>query len=107
MSTKVNYNDGKWHGWNQGERPVHPNSMIDVYHLATGSPLLTKYQKAGDQIWKNIIAFKVVRVYHEPPKEFWISLNDYQAYETLKDYQRLELCPEHGYIHTVEIREDN
>ena len=31
----TNYNDGKWHGWNGGECPVHPKSMVDaVWHDA-------------------------------------------------------------------------
>ena len=26
----TNYNDGKWHRWNGGECPVHPQSEIDM-----------------------------------------------------------------------------
>lgn len=26
----TNYNDGKWHGWNGGKCPVHPESIVQV-----------------------------------------------------------------------------
>ena len=26
----TDYNDGKWHGWNGGECPVHPGSVVSV-----------------------------------------------------------------------------
>ena len=27
------YNDGKWHGWNGGECPVHPKTVVDYLWL--------------------------------------------------------------------------
>ena len=27
----TDYNDGKWHGWNGGECPVHPESELKVW----------------------------------------------------------------------------
>ena len=29
-ATAPDYNNGKWHGWNGGHRPVHHESVIDV-----------------------------------------------------------------------------
>ena len=26
----TNYNDGRWHGWNGGECPVHPETVVVV-----------------------------------------------------------------------------
>ena len=72
----TDYNDGNWHGWNGGECPVHPESIVDV-KFNEG----TEYEghEAEDWIWNGklyrIIAFRVTKPYVEPPKprEFWIN----------------------------------
>lgn len=71
----MNYNDGKWHGWNGGECPVHPETMIlgcfedGVDYSANGS------MPAGSYDWEcdddcAIIAFRVTKE-HKEPREFW------------------------------------
>lgn len=69
-----NYNDGKWHGWNGGECPVHPESTIEtVFSNGTmrgplrGASFLAEAWGEG-----GIIAFRVVKE-HREPREFWIS----------------------------------
>ncbi|SEU02446.1 hypothetical protein [Paracoccus homiensis] len=85
------YNDGKWHGWNGGECPVHDKSTVQTRHLHTHeSHHSSAYntwrceneQKAG---WFNpscwdwsqpheanpIVAFRVVKE-HREPREFWV-----------------------------------
>ena len=72
----IDYNDGEWHGWNGGECPVHPKSVVDV-KFNDGAEF--KGQEAEDWIWNatcyKIIAFRVTKPYVEPPKprEFWIN----------------------------------
>ena len=75
------YNDGKWHGWNGGECPVHPKSVVDArfldprQHFTPPEP-----RKAEELIWVHdgypwdIIAFRVVKPYTEPRKsrERWM-----------------------------------
>lgn len=62
----TNYNDGKWHGWNGGECPVHPDTVVKV---------VTEYgtcitDKAKNLEWNrydnNHAAFRVVIEYREP-----------------------------------------
>ncbi len=59
----TNYNDGKWHGWNGGECPVHPDSEVEVvggYDVGTNTAI------AGDDLyWPNVAAFRVVTPYIE------------------------------------------
>jgi hypothetical protein len=69
------YNDGKWWGWNGGECPVHPETVVDTVTKNYG---LTSGHKASLFGWwvdhiNPIIAFRVVTQYVEPkkPREFW------------------------------------
>lgn len=68
----TDYNDGKWHGWNGGECPVHPKTEVNVCFM--GQTGFT--QKAGELNWKGvsrrpITSFKVVKE-HKKPREFWV-----------------------------------
>lgn len=69
--TTVNYNDGKWHGWNGGECPVHPETVLEVV-LDDGS--LVKGEFANRWFWgvdsTCIIALRVIKDRREP-REFW------------------------------------
>ena len=66
----TNYNDGKWHGWNGGERPVHPNTVVDVF-FADGRKGSSK-EEAKVLRWSrissigDIVAFRVVKEHREP-----------------------------------------
>ncbi len=72
----TDYNDGNWHGWNGGECPVHPESMV-VVTFNDGEEY--KGFHADKWIWDSdrdkIVAFRVTKPYVEPPKprEFWIN----------------------------------
>lgn len=70
------YNDGKWHGWNGGECPVHPKTEVDVVlrcgALKAGNLGQDLYWSGPDKLPRShIVAFRVVKVYREP-REFWI-----------------------------------
>ena len=73
----TDYNDGKIHGWNGGDCPVHPKTKVR-YWLRSGrtSDENTAYtlrwchKSDGD-----IIAFQVVKAYVEP-KVIWV--NEYR-----------------------------
>jgi len=72
----TDYNDGEWHGWNGGECPVHPKSVVDV-KFNDGEECEEEEAEVWD--WEThfvkIIAFRVTKPYVEPPKprEFWIN----------------------------------
>ena len=70
----INYNDGNWHGWNGGECPVHPKSMVEAtgYEGARKSTTAFSNYTSGLFPWDNFRgAFRVVKEYREP-REFWI-----------------------------------
>lgn len=78
----TDYNDGKWHGWNGGECPVHPESLVSYASTRNGE---TAPVKAGRLEWGSnplsnypIIAFRVVTPYVEPlkPREFWVNIDE-------------------------------
>ena len=66
----TDYNDGKWHGWNGGECPVHTESVVQV---STCEGWHT--ERAGNWNWDDkktpISSFRVVNEYREP-REFWL-----------------------------------
>lgn len=72
----TDYNDGKWHSWNGGECPVHPESVIDyVWHdtnqcVAEGgkSGVTTGRRARRSVAWGQVIRFRVVKAYREPEK---------------------------------------
>lgn len=71
---EINYNDGKWHGWNGGECPVHPRSVVEVRSWAGSSrtvnaSLIKSWN--DDSAQSQPVAFRVVKEYKEP-REFWV-----------------------------------
>jgi hypothetical protein len=64
----TDYNDGKWHGWNGGECPVHPKSVIEAYyfpHGHIGPPWHFEGVAAGKK-WELPFLFRVVKEFREP-----------------------------------------
>jgi len=92
----TSYNDGNWHGWIGGECPVHPDSLVEVIHIAKGEPSRIQEHEAASQIWENVVAFRVVKERKEP-REFWI----YEGEEgdCILDF------PANGFIHVREVTE--
>lgn len=77
----VDYNDGKIHGWNGGECPVHPLSVVEGWMECGEKSTAT----ASSWYWENIfgdgnlIAFRVVKVFKEP-KTLWVNEYSYRYY---------------------------
>ena len=73
----TDYNDGRWHGWNGGECPVHPETVVDAILMDGSRPWGCGNSVAYDLDWdhgpgeKDIIAFRVVKEYREP-REVWL-----------------------------------
>lgn len=65
----TDYNDGKIHGWNGGECPVHPKTVVEVREWNG-----LKWTADADICdWLSMRgAFRVVRAYREP-REFWVA----------------------------------
>lgn len=76
----VNYNDGKWHGWNGGECPVHPETVVEVRwrsDFAAQTGQAGKFNSASQWSWEEdntnrIVAFRVIKE-HREPREFWVT----------------------------------
>lgn len=74
----TNYNDGTIHGWNGGDCPVHPETVVEVW-LRVGS---RGEKQSGNYYWgcsganSDIIAFRVVKP-HVEPKVIWV--NEYNG----------------------------
>lgn len=95
----TDYNDGNWHGWNGGERPVHPLTLIE---LRTTQGVHVEDIKAGMTAWDSPPFLFRVTKQHKEPREFWIgggcffdSIND-ANYHGVKDL-----------IHVREVTQDD
>jgi hypothetical protein len=68
----TNYNDGNWHGWNGGDRPVHPYTVVEVFcdgeKLTPGEADCFAWSKDG---YADIVAFRVVKE-HKEPEVIWV-----------------------------------
>ncbi len=97
----TNYNDGLWHGWNGGECPVHPNSVVEAVWTACGGAVRSEQREARNFAWganaSKIIAFRVVKEYREP-REWWI----HPMRRIVADY---DPGKDHGWIHVREVVE--
>jgi len=74
----TNYNDGKWHGWNGGDCPVHPKTIVEyVWHdpirstAGFGGALLAHDFGHSRLAWVHVVKFRVIKE-HKKPREFWL-----------------------------------
>ncbi len=73
----TNYNDGAWWGWNGGECPVHPKTIVHVVWADDRNPESPREYSAVQINWNSQIGdapcvFRVVKEYREP-REFWVN----------------------------------
>lgn len=77
------YPVGQWIGWNGGECPVHPETVVDyVWHdpdtNRCGYGSQRKAVEAGSVrlAWRNVVKFRIVTPYVEPkpPLECWVNV---------------------------------
>lgn len=97
----TDYNDGKWHGWNGGECPVHPDAIVDIATVEG-----TSRWAAKDACWYldpcgvdiDIIAFRVVESPAEDrkPREIW----------TTKNLKYISAAPQVGYTRWREVLDE-
>ena len=94
----TNYNDGKWHGWNGGECPVHPKTEVEALWVAEDGGYSKVGPKAAKDIaWKSpqtgsthdcVSAFRVTKENREP-REWWMV--DSEAFDS-PELAKQEIC---------------
>ena len=104
----TNYNDGKWHGWNGGECPVHLHSEVEIAWRHKDGTIDNRGGKAGSlsflgNEYGDIIAFRVTKE-HREPREFWVTGDGANVWHTEIEARR---CAEGGeIIHVREVMPD-
>lgn len=78
----IDYNDGKWYGWNGGKCPVHPKSVVEVRSWAgctrkVSADLIRSWD--DDLSQSQPIVFRVIKEY-KTPREVWIYYVDGQPF---------------------------
>lgn len=97
----TDYNDGKWHGWNGGECPVHPETIVEYVTINGHNDNRAACGLVFDRDnLSAIIAFRVIKE-HREPREFWIRAGvDYpRAYDAEPDDAS-------RYIHVREVMDE-
>jgi hypothetical protein len=66
----TNYNDGRWHRWDDKEHPpgVHPLSLCCVYYITKGGYIVDMADRAINCSWPDVVSFRVTEHYAEPPE---------------------------------------
>lgn len=67
----TNYNDGNFHGWNGGECPVHPKSVISAVGFVAGMATIS-VRSADAFDWETFRGAFRVNKEHKEPREWWI-----------------------------------
>lgn len=103
----TDYNDGKWHGWDDGECPVHSDSVVQaVVRRSSDDNTAIVKSSAGSLYWDAtcgtsghyaVCAFRVINE-HKEPREFWIWTDKFGAQHALD-------LPHHKAIHVREVME--
>ena len=94
MKPSEKYVKGQWYGWNGGECPVHPETIVDVVCndlRCYESVRACGKERAGDWCWSDdsepIITFRVVK-HHVEPRVIWVNEylnNDWYVHQTKED----------------------
>ena len=69
------YEVGKWYGWNGGECPVHPETVVEVQFDTDRDVDKAKFwgwQHQHEGTGSDIIAFRIIKE-HKEPREVWMS----------------------------------
>ena len=111
----TDYNDGKWHGWNGGECPVHQASLVDI--VTEGGIAFPESYAGSIGGWERghpnpIVAFRVIKPYTEP-REWWtVGLRMFETPEEARKFldDLGDAYPYKGYdkqpiIHVREVTE--
>lgn len=77
MTQSEKYIEGQWYGWNGGECPVHPETVVDVVLCSTDARGVYIYKGGYAEYWEwddevRVIAFRVVK-HHVEPKVVWVN----------------------------------
>lgn len=99
----TDYNDGKIHGWNGGDCPVHPETEVKLFYrgqISSEACVADVLEWYHDGLPDDIIAFQVVKQFVEP-KVIWV--NEYAdgchvAHDTEAKARRVD-----GLHHTQRI----
>lgn len=84
----TDWNDGQIHGWNGGDCPVHPETVVNTWRDGGAKDeKLAGCCHWGRDFGGDIIAFRVVKQYVEP-KVIWVNEyadGEHMAFETEAD----------------------
>jgi len=94
----TNYNDGKWHGWNGGECPVHPKTKVEACGVRWyGAETATDFDW-DESTEPAIVAFRVTKEHKEPRVLWALILDNTVVYSTTDESQVKDGVGEWGAV---------
>jgi hypothetical protein len=104
------YNNGQIHGWNGGECPVHPETVVkfwtrDGRSFSEGTAKCLRWSNLSEN--SDIIAFQVVKQ-HVEPKVIWV--NEYRTtksgWDSEADAKKYAMDATRIAVKYVEVKDD-
>lgn len=94
---------GHWYGWNGGEGPVHPETVVGVVRP---DGLVVHSIDAANVDWGNSMLFRIITPYVKPekPREWWMHLETMECRDNHFDWS---VDDAHNLIHVREVTEDD
>ena len=92
-----------WYGWNGGECPVHPETVVECAFDDGLPDLCITAKRANDYCWgpiSTIIVFRIIKL-HVEPREFW--LLGRRVFDTARDAK--QAFPGSDPIHVREVEQ--
>jgi hypothetical protein len=105
----TDYNNGQIWGWNSGDCPVHPETLVKTWHR---NGMIQDYN-AGEYWWDHrdndgdIIAFQVVKQ-HVEPKVIWVNefATTKSGWDSEEDAKKYAMDATRIAVKYVEVKDD-
>ena len=104
-TTMTNYNDKQIHGWNGGDCPVHPETVVQVWFRVGGQ----SERPSGIYCWScsggnsDIIAFRVVKPYVEP-KVIWVNEEADGIHVAYDSEEKARNCAAYSFVTRIAVK---
>jgi hypothetical protein len=105
--------ENHWYGWNGGECPVHPETLVDTVddcgEMWIGKAGTADWQHKDDPDFQNIIAFRITKLYREPRKarEWWAIEYADGSFGQMYPYPGKSNLPTSKVVHVREVLGDD
>lgn len=103
---KKDWNDGTIHGWNGGDCPVHPETVVELFfrgQIPSDECVADDLEWYHGKIASDIIAFRVVKAYVEP-KVIWVNEEADGIHVAYDSEEKASNCAVHSLVTRIAVK---